>query len=574
MIYKFLGESNYPPFDYIEDGKIMGFNADITNAICKVLGLESSIELIDWAKVIKFTKSDFDYIYQGIFWSEGRKKYLEFSDSYLTVSHSFFVDKSCNNSVCFGQLKDMRVGVQKDAVTHDFLEERKETIKIGDLKLYSDHVVILDELFKGNIDAVAGNRMTILYLMNKHFKDKEVMTIGEPIEMSKLCYAVRPYNKQVMELINEGLKIIISTGEYNRIYEKWFGVIISRFDQRFVDYTDTAVIYIDAFGKIIRANKIAAGLFGNIELVGKDVLSSGIDGIIPVAIIRRVMDGYEESILNNVKTRINEQDLYLSYCATPVHDNLGNINGAVLSIRNETKARIADKKLKNYNKLKSLSRIVGGVAHEIKNPLTSIKNYVDLLPKLYDDTKFRESIINNLPQQVELINELIDELLQYTKPQKPYMEVIDCREVVDLTIKLMKFNKKIDILNEIEQNQLVWVDKKNLRQIITNVVLNAVEASKDGDKIIIKTGRSDDEKSFNIEVIDEGSGISLEKIDYVFDPFFTDKDTGTGLGLYICHQLMAENKGSINIDSTENGTKVTLSLLKYMGELNEEIINR
>lgn len=304
------------------------------------------------------------------------------------------------------------------------------------------------------------------------------------------------------------------------------------------------------------------------------MLSSGIDGIIPVAIIRRVMDGYEESILNNVKTRINEQDLYLSYCATPVHDNLGNINGAVLSIRNETKARIADKKLKNYNKLKSLSRIVGGVAHEIKNPLTSIKNYVDLLPKLYDDTKFRESIINNLPQQVELINELIDELLQYTKPQKPYMEVIDCREVVDLTIKLMKFNKKIDILNEIEQNQLVWVDKKNLRQIITNVVLNAVEASKDGDKIIIKTGRSDDEKSFNIEVIDEGSGISLEKIDYVFDPFFTDKDTGTGLGLYICHQLMAENKGSINIDSTENGTKVTLSLLKYMGELNEEIINR
>ncbi len=573
MTYKFIGENNYPPFDYIKDGNITGFNNDITNSLCDRLCLDGTVQLLDWSDVIEYSKTDEDYIYQGIFRSKGREEYLEFSDSYLTVSHSFYVDKSCDGSICFEKLKNLSIGVQEDAVTHDFLKERRDTLQTGELKLFSNHNEILEELFKGNIDAIAGNRMTILYLMNKYFKDKELMTIGEPIEMSKLCYAVRPKNKHVLDLINEGLNIIKQNGVYDEIYEKWFGAILSKFDQRFVDYSDTAVIYIDALGKIIQVNKIATSLFENKNLVGNDVFSSGIDRIIPVSIIRRVMDGYEESIMNNLKTTINDRELYLSYCATPVHDNLGNINGAVISISNETKSRIADMKMKSYNKLKSLSRIVGSVAHEVKNPLTSIKNYVDLLPKLYDDSEFRESIITNLPQQIEILNELIDELLQYTKPQKPFMEVVDCREVIDMTIKLMKFDKQIEIINEVEENQKVWVDKKNFRQVITNVILNAVDASFQGGRIIIQSKTAYEDKYLSIAIIDHGKGISEEKIDYVFDPFFTDKDSGTGLGLYICHKLMDENKGTISINSQEDGTKVTLTLLKYMEGSNEKNIN-
>ncbi|WP_054252966.1 transporter substrate-binding domain-containing protein [Neofamilia massiliensis] len=573
MIYKFIGEKNYPPFDFIVENKATGFNVDITNAICKSLNIQHDINLKEWAKLIDDTKTDNGYIYQGIFKSQERSKYLHFSNSYLTVSHSFLVDKS-KNSLENKQLNEMIVGVQRDSVTHDFLKEKRNQVVLRELRLFNNHTEILKELFKGNLDAIAGNRMTILYLVNKYFKDKELITVGNPIEMSSLCYAGSHNSKEMMDKINLGLKIIKENGIYDLIYQKWFGAIISKFNDYFVDNVDTAVIYIDSLGKIVRINKVANELLNNYDLIGKNIFSFGINSILPIGTIRKVMDGHEESIFDNVKCEINNSIAYLSYCATPVHDSLGNVNGAVISIKNETKDIIANKKLVNYDKLKSLSRIVGGVAHEIRNPLTSIKNYIDLLPRLYDDPEFRLSIIKNLPQQIEIIDELVNELLQYTKPQKPCMEVLDCKNIIDITIRLTKFNKNLNIINNVPENVFVLVDKKYLMQVITNILINSVDASNDGDNIVINGYLNKNKDYYNIEILDNGIGIEKEKLDYVFEPFFTDKTSGTGLGLYICHQLMRENNGSIDIESSiSKGTKVTLSVIKYKGELNGKYID-
>jgi len=244
------------------------------------------------------------------------------------------------------------------------------------------------------------------------------------------------------------------------------------------------------------------------------------------------------------------------------------------SLKREVEIRTEEiKKLydlaKRDDKMKALGKLSAGVAHELRNPLTSIKVFIDMLPSKMNNQEFIEEFMKIVPKELNRLNNLVSGLLDYAKPKEPMPKKNILKDVTSDVLALLKqkLNEKKITVNESGTHIEVWADTSQLKQIIMNILLNCIDAI-DKDGIISITGRIQDNKSF-ISIQDNGCGIPKEVLSKVFDPFFTSKKYGYGIGLSITHQLVKENKGEIHIESTEGvGTTITIELPSTSSEEN------
>lgn len=213
------------------------------------------------------------------------------------------------------------------------------------------------------------------------------------------------------------------------------------------------------------------------------------------------------------------------------------------------------------DKMKALGELSAGVAHELRNPLTSIKAFIDMLPSKINNPEFVEELVKIVPKEINRLNSLVSTLLDYAKPKASVPQKNILKYVLSDIIILLKqkMNEKNIRIIESGTDIEVWADTSQLKQIMINILLNSIEAIEKNGVISI-TGSTDD-KSAIITITDNGCGISQGVLNKVFDPFFTSKKYGYGIGLSITHQLIKENKGQIVIDSIEGvGTSITISL--------------
>ena len=292
----------------------------------------------------------------------------------------------------------------------------------------------------------------------------------------------------------------------------------------------------------------------------------------------------------------------VSVSATPLTGPDGDLVGVLAVLTDLTQIKQLEAEVRRVERLATVGTLAAGVAHEIKNPLVSLKTFAQLLPQKYDDPEFRTSFSQIASAEIERINSLVEQLLRFARPPKPIAVPIDVHEPLEGTLSLLatEFTKKnIFVKTHYREGPLiVHGDSEQLRQVFMNVLLNAVEAlsPKGGGEIEITTGKrrrwswiappsnsplpegyswSDEEATIRIE--DNGPGIKEAHLKYVFDPFFTTKDTGHGLGLSIAHNIVREHHGSINADNRPGGGAaftVTLPLLetreeKQRGETHE-----
>ncbi len=205
-------------------------------------------------------------------------------------------------------------------------------------------------------------------------------------------------------------------------------------------------------------------------------------------------------------------------------------------------------------KLKSIATFASGMAHEIKNPLTSIRIFCEYLPQKVHDKEFLNKFIPIVTREANRINELVHDLLDYAKPSpldlrpnnihKSMEDVLDAlnAQIIDKKIKVIRdFNITITDLN---------FDNKQIKQALLNILLNAVEASPSNGNILISTQISDNKDAIIVKITDNGYGISKEDLPNIFDPFFTKKEKGTGLGLSITHGIIKEHGGKIFAESS------------------------
>ncbi|HQU28204.1 MAG TPA: ATP-binding protein, partial [Nitrospirales bacterium] len=230
--------------------------------------------------------------------------------------------------------------------------------------------------------------------------------------------------------------------------------------------------------------------------------------------------------------------------------------------------------VRRTDRLRSLETMAGGLAHEIRNPLTSIKAFVDLAPERKDDEQFLIRFSKVVREDVSRIERLTREILDYAKPTEPFLREEDLNEIVEgclYTLRIRPSHELIVIETDLAHGlPKIFADRQQLKQVILNIFFNAVEAmAPAGGVLTVRTRRiaSDIAPDWvQLEVQDTGSGIDPHDAEHIFDPFFTTKHfsqehEGTGLGLAIAHQIIQEHQGRIEVQSIKGqGTSFFVNL--------------
>jgi len=249
------------------------------------------------------------------------------------------------------------------------------------------------------------------------------------------------------------------------------------------------------------------------------------------------------------------------------------------TLANETAIAIENAKLyedlkrsKSYirraDRLASLGTLTAGLAHEIRNPLVAIKTFTQLLPERIEDEEFRKHFLGIASGEVDRISTLVNELLEFARTSDPKFEMEDVNGILDGMILLISTEAKkkhIEIVKEYGQDlPLISIDREQIKQVFLNMLLNAIEATSENGKIIVDTRsflKPGGEPYLQIRFTDTGCGIPRENLEDIFNPFFTTKDTGSGLGLSITHQIVQDHKGYIDVESElDKGTSFFINL--------------
>lgn len=249
---------------------------------------------------------------------------------------------------------------------------------------------------------------------------------------------------------------------------------------------------------------------------------------------------------------------------SPFHDPSQRFNGNIIFALDFTENKEEQEKLSQQEKLAALGKMAAGIVHEIKNPLTTMKGFCQMITLNSRNEKVLKyaGIIEN---EIGDLNRVISEFLSFAKPQVPVLKKLNLNQLLKSMEVLMEgncFMKSIELkfnLNEFSQN--ISADEAQLKQVLLNIMENAIDAvsMQREPLIIVETGLIKKNKECYVSITDNGEGMSEERKQNIGTPFFTTKDKGTGLGLSICFQIIKEHKGKIKIKSELNkGTTFTL----------------
>jgi signal transduction histidine kinase len=218
--------------------------------------------------------------------------------------------------------------------------------------------------------------------------------------------------------------------------------------------------------------------------------------------------------------------------------------------------------LSRAEKFSFLGNLAARLAHEIKNPMTAIGTFIQLLPQKYEDQEFRSSFHRIAMEETLRVNNLITDLLDLVKTRESHFDSSDLNGLIDKMVLLLSPQsraKNIEVIRSFDPRLgAVWMDSEKMKQVILNILSNAVEFTPEGGKIEITTRLSPrDPKNARIEIKDNGIGIPASMTEKIFDPYFTTKQkskthSGTGLGLFIAHQNIHDHGGNIEVKSREN----------------------
>lgn len=325
-----------------------------------------------------------------------------------------------------------------------------------------------------------------------------------------------------------------------------------------VDRNSRIVTFNPGFVRIFETDMDLAGLQYN-EFVHSWQLKTGNSGYIPL--INNVLhnkieyQGKEQTIVISGRLKHLVEDCFL------LRAKNNEVQGAILLTRDETEVKEMRQHLTQVDKFASVGQLAAGLAHEIRNPMTSLKGFTQMLlqqGRNESDKEMYQIMIDDLDR----INNLITEYLQLARPSVPHLSVCNLMELLERVLFLLYSEaalKEVRLAAELgSYNALVYGDSNQLKQVFLNVIRNALEASRPKSAITVSISGWGD--FFEVKVTDEGSGIAPEIKSKIFDPFFTTKETGTGLGLSISSQIIKAYGGEINFTENPSGVGVTCSV--------------
>jgi signal transduction histidine kinase/putative methionine-R-sulfoxide reductase with GAF domain len=226
--------------------------------------------------------------------------------------------------------------------------------------------------------------------------------------------------------------------------------------------------------------------------------------------------------------------------------------------------RKTESQLIRSEKLAALGQLAAGIAHEIRNPLTSINILIHSLRERLPSENSQQEDLKVIEEEIHRMNEIVDQFLRFAKPASPLLEKTDVLSIFEETLQLLRpqiEKQRIVVEKEFQALPMIQMDPEQMKQAMLNLLLNAIQAMPEGGQLTMKGQNSKDGQWIHLSIEDSGMGISPEDIDKLFDPFFSTKERGIGLGLSITHRIIDQHHGKIEVENApEKGTIFTVWL--------------
>ncbi len=245
--------------------------------------------------------------------------------------------------------------------------------------------------------------------------------------------------------------------------------------------------------------------------------------------------------------------VFLDITASPVRASEETITGYIFLFRDLTQISELKKQVETNRRLAAIGKLAAGVAHEIRNPLSSIKGFATYFGKRYEKNEEDQETALIMVKEVDRINRSITQLLEFAKPLNVEKKEVDIRQLIDHSLKLIHHDlEQKNIKTQVNINTkkiLIHTDGDRINQVLLNLYINAVAAMEKGGTLSVGVKDLEKDNWLEIQVKDDGTGIDEESLDQIFDPYFTSRPTGTGLGLSIVHRIIENLGGQIRVES-------------------------
>lgn len=520
-----MGDYKYPPFEYNDsNGNPAGFNIDILRSAAAVMNLNVQIKLGHWGEIRKKLESGEIDIITGMFKTPEREKKADFTIPHFISTYVIFVrDGSDIKSI--HDIKGRDVLVQEGDLGHDFIVDNGTAGRIITKREIENALISLSQ---GEGDCAIAALLQGTIFIDK-LKLKNIKPLNEPVLQRSYCIAVRDGNSALLAKLNEGLNIIKTSGEYDRIYEKWFSVYETR---KFFDHPYFRILFPVFLFLLITASGV---YFWNIILQKK------------------------------VREKIQALNLELEN-SNIIRNQLQESLAELARSKEEALQSKADAEKSSEAK----SYFLAGVSHELRTPLNGIIGMTNLLYGT-DLTKEQKSLLDMLKASADNLFRLMADLLEFSRVASGKfrfeMSPVNLGEFVVNTssiIKLLAGEKGLnfEVKNSSPEVNLL-MDKDRLGQVVFNLAGNAVKYTDIGSVVleVLYDGM------LRLSVADTGIGMDRDAVNEIFNPFTqistegAVKNKGLGLGLAIVKLIVETFGGTIDVESTPGaGSRFTVSI--------------
>ena len=273
-------------------------------------------------------------------------------------------------------------------------------------------------------------------------------------------------------------------------------------------------------------------------------------------------------------TKTGNKMIRLEVIASSIKEGEDKALGYLLLFKDLSQIRELQKQVETNKRLAAIGKLAAGVAHEIRNPLSSIKGFATYFSKRYSGNETDYQTAQIMKGEVERINRSITQLLEFAKPMSIEKKSVDIKELIDHSLRLVGHDleqKKIETQVEIAtQRKMIVTDPDRMNQVFLNLYINAIDALKEHGRLEVSVRDSQSGRYIEIQVKDNGKGMDEDFIDRIFDPYFTTRPTGTGLGLSIVHTIIENLGGQIHVEShKDQGACFTIFLPLEESDLEE-----
>jgi len=339
---------------------------------------------------------------------------------------------------------------------------------------------------------------------------------------------------------------------------------------------DGVVVY-DCNGLVQHRNHVCPTFFPQETLSGRscrDIFHPDVNDSHKHCPVERALRG-ERVETSMIIAREGQKTRYIDATATPIEGAQGEKNRALVFFRDVTEKRVQELQLLQAEKMSSIGVLAAGVAHEINNPLSSVAGYAEALLRRFRDEEAINAnpLLEEFPKYLEVIiresyrcKGIIDCLLSFSRKSDGSICKVDINGVLNEVLELIRIKSrydKVDIVTNLESNlPPVDGDPAGLRQVCMNLLINAHQAIKGSGLVEIVTTK-ENEQMISISIRDNGCGIRKDAIDQIWDPFFSTKEVGQGigLGLAVTYNIVKRHGGDISVESqTNEGSRFTVRL--------------